>query len=78
MIILITTRGYTRTLKSVSKGTFGVPTPDFRTTYYERLFGAWRVPRATYIFGDIERLAPWELRIAADLYLSMTTAGSAA
>jgi hypothetical protein len=75
MIILITTRGYTRTLKSVSKGTFGVPTPDFRTTYYEWLFGAWRVPRATYIFGDIERLAPWELRIAADLYRSMTTAG---
>ncbi len=74
MIVFITTRGNGYTLKSLADGTFGVPVPKFRTTHYERLFGAWRVPRATYIFGDLERLAPWELRLAADLYRSMTAA----
>lgn len=75
MIVLITTRGNGYTLKSLADGTYGVTTPKFRITHYERLFGAWRVPRATYIFGDLERLAPWELRIAADLYRSMKEAG---
>lgn len=75
MIVLITTRGNGYTLASLSRGTYGVPTPAFRTTHYERLFGAWRVPRATYVFADLERLAPWELRIAADLYRAMTAAG---
>jgi hypothetical protein len=75
MIIFITTRGNGYTLKSFADGTFGVPLPDFRLTHYERLFGARRVPRATYIFGDLERLAPWELKIAADLHRTMTTAG---
>lgn len=75
MIVLITTRGNGYTLKSLTEGTYGVTTPKFRITHYERLFGAWRVPRATYIFGDLERLAPWELRLAADLYRSMTEAG---
>jgi hypothetical protein len=75
MIILITTRGNGRTLDSLPNRTFGVATPDFRITHYERLFRAWRVPRATYIFGDLERLTPWELRVAADLYRSMTAAG---
>jgi hypothetical protein len=75
MIVLITTRGNGYTFKSLVNRTFGVPTPKVRTTHYEKLFGAWLVPRATYLFGDIERLAPWELRIAASLYRSMTEAG---
>jgi hypothetical protein len=75
MIILITTRGNGRTLDSIPRGTFGVPTPDMRITHYERLFRSWRVRRATYIFADLERLRPWELRVAADLYRSMTAAG---
>lgn len=75
MIVLVTTRGNGYTLKSLTDGTFGVPTPKFRTTHYENLFGSWRVARATYIFADLERLAPWELGLAADLYRSMTVAG---
>ena len=75
MIVFITTRGNGYTLRSLVNGTFGVPTPKFRITHYERLFGAWRVPRATYLFGDLERLAPWELRLASDLYRSMTAVG---
>jgi hypothetical protein len=75
MIILITTRGNGRTLNSIPRGTFGVPTPDMRITHYERLFRAWRVPRATYLFADLDRLMPWELRVAADLYRTLTAAG---
>ncbi|MGB3416133.1 MAG: hypothetical protein WBA36_05660 [Mesorhizobium sp.] len=75
MIILLTTRGNGYTLKSWIKGTFGVPTPKFRTKSYDSLFGAFHVRRATYIFGDLERLAPWELRIAADLFKAMKDAG---
>jgi len=75
MIVFIATRGNGYTLRSLANRTFGVPTPKFRITHYERLFGAVRVPRATYIFGDLERLAPWELRLASDLHRSMATAG---
>jgi hypothetical protein len=75
MIILITTRGNGRTLDSLPNRTFGVPTPEVRITHYERLFRSWRVPRATYIFADLERLRPWELRVASDLYRSMRAAG---
>lgn len=75
MIVLVTTRGNGYTLRSMVAGTYGVALPKFRIAPYERLFGAWRVPRATYIFADIERLAPWELRLAADLHRSMTGAG---
>lgn len=75
MIILITTRGNGYTLKSLVDGTYGVTTPTFRTTSYESVFGSFFLRRATYIFADLERLAPFELRIAADLYRSMTDAG---
>jgi hypothetical protein len=75
MIVLITTRGNGYTLRSLADGTFGFPVPRCSVTHYERLFGAWRVPRATYVFCDLERLAPWELRLAADLYRSLTAAG---
>ena len=75
MIVFITSRGNDFTLKCLVDGTLGAPSPKFRMTHYERLFGAWRLPRATYVFGDLERLAPWELRLAADLHRSMTAAG---
>lgn len=75
MIVLIVTRGNDYTLRSLVKGTYGPPVPKFRMMHYEQLFGAAWVPRATFIFGDLERLAPWELRIAADLHQSMIDAG---
>jgi len=75
MIVLITTRGNGYTLRTLAKGAFGVPIPTFRLTHYERLLRCWSVPRATYVFSDIERLAPWELRLAAGLHRDMTDAG---
>jgi hypothetical protein len=75
MIVLITSRRRGKTLQSLVRGTFGVSTPRIRTTHYERLFRAWYVPRATYIFSDFERLHPWELQLAAELYRTMKAAG---
>ena len=75
MIVYITTRGHGRTLRSLSRRTFGFPTPRVVLDRYERLLGARRVPKATYIFADLERLAPWELRIAADFFRVLNEAG---
>lgn len=75
MIVIITTRGNDYTLRSLADGTFGVPLPHIRLAHYDQVFGRWRFPRATYIFADLERLAPWELRIASDLYFGLVGAG---
>jgi hypothetical protein len=77
MIFHINTRGHGYALRSLVEGKLGCPAPDFRVATYDRLFktGELRIPIATYIFGDLERLAAWELRIAAQLYRSMTAAG---
>jgi len=75
MIVLITSRGHGYTLKSITNGKFGFPTPAVTITRYERLLGARRFPKATYIFSDIERLSPFELRLAAELYRAMSAAG---
>jgi hypothetical protein len=75
MIILITTRGRSKTVKSMGDGTFGAKMPDVRTTHYGKMLRAWHVPRATYIFTDFERLYPRELKAAADLYRRLKAAG---
>lgn len=74
MIIVITVAGHAYTFKSFRDGTYGFPAPALRTMTYERLFFATRVPRATYIFTDLDRLAPWELRLAGDVYRRMRKA----
>lgn len=75
MIVFITYRGHGRAVQSMVEGTLGVPTPHIRHTHYERLFRAWRVPRATYVFCDFECLLPWKLERAAQLYRMMRAAG---
>jgi hypothetical protein len=75
MLVYITTRGHGYTLRSLSRRNFGFPTPRLVPDTYERLFGARRVRRATYIFADLERLSPWELTLAADLFRSLQAAG---
>ena len=75
MIIFITTPGHWRTFNSLQAGTFGFPTPQVRTADYHQLFRARKVPRATYVFADIERLSAWELRVACERYVRLTSAG---
>lgn len=74
MIVVITVAGHDKTFKSFRDGTYGFATPTLRTMSYEQLFFAARVPRATYLFTDLDRLAAWELRLAADLYRRMRKA----
>jgi hypothetical protein len=74
MIIVITVAGHEYTFKSFRDGTYGFAAPKLHTMTYEQLFFATRVPRATYLFTDLDRLAPWELRLAGDLYRRMRKA----
>jgi hypothetical protein len=75
MIVYITARGHGDTMRSLSRGTFGFPTPHVVVDCYERLARARRVPRATFIFADLERLAPNELRYAAELFQVLKASG---
>jgi hypothetical protein len=75
MIVFITTRDHRYALQSLQNGTFGFPTPRVQIADYDSLFGAESVPRATYVFADLERLTAWELRTAAELHRVLKTAG---
>ena len=75
MIVAITTRGHGDTLASLTNGTFGFPLPKFAVASYDAMICAARVANATYIFTDLERLAPWELRAAGELYRALNERG---
>src|SRR5688572_7843135 len=75
MIVFITTRGHGYTVDPLHDGSFDFDVPKVRTATYEALFRARKVPSATYIFSDIERLTPAELHLAADLYRGFGEAG---
>jgi len=71
MIVLITARGHGYTLRSIQNGKFGFPAPTLKITSYDAMLRARRLPCAAYIFSDIERLSPFELRLASELYQAM-------
>lgn len=48
----------------------------FRSMSYTRALRAARMPRATYIFADMDRLGFWELELAARLYRVLKAAGA--
>lgn len=75
MIVFVTTPGHAYTIASLVRRSYGVPTPAVGTAAYPALLMADAVPRATYIFADLERLAPAERPIAAAGYAAMTAAG---
>jgi hypothetical protein len=75
MILFITPRGHAYTVKSLVENRFGSDVPPCRVTTYDLLFRSRRTLSATHIFTDIERLYPWELLLAADLYRSVRAAG---
>jgi hypothetical protein len=75
MIVAITLAGHEYTLQSLAAKTFGFPTPEVRVANYNAMLRARVVPRATYLFTDIERLSPWELRLASELYRALHNRG---
>jgi len=74
MIVFLTTRGHEFGVKLLVERAFP-DLPECRTMTYEDMFLATTFPVATYIFCDIERLAPWETRLAAERYRSLKKAG---
>ena len=75
MIVFITTPGHTATVAPLFDGRFDQKLPRVGVATYDQLFRARRLPAATYIFSDIERLYPWELRLASELYRAFGEAG---
>ncbi len=74
MILFLTTRGHEFGVKLLVERAFPA-LPECRTMTYEDMFLATDLPVATYVFCDIERLAPWEARLAAERYRSLRKAG---
>ena len=68
MIRFLTTRGHDYTLTELVKGKIGPATPRCTVISYDRFFRRKYVPAGTYIFTDIERLTPFELRLAAEAF----------
>ena len=77
MLLFVTTGGHGYTVKRLVANGFGSLIPECRATTYDTLFGAAETIHATHIFTDIERLYPWELRLAADLHRSLRELGIA-
>jgi hypothetical protein len=75
MIVFITTKDHGYTVESLRTGTYGFPTPRVQIVDYDSLFDARSLPRATYIFADLERLPARELRVAAELQRVLNAAG---
>jgi hypothetical protein len=75
MIVLLTAPWHSYTLRKLKPTEHRFPLPRIRFMNYERLYRSFVVPRATYIFADIERLSPLELRTAADHYRMLTEKG---
>jgi hypothetical protein len=75
MIVFLATGLHMYTVASLVDGSFGPALPDIRSMPYEDTLLAETLPRATYIFTDIERLSFWERILAAELYRKLQDAG---
>ncbi|WP_019568697.1 hypothetical protein [Thioalkalivibrio sp. ALMg13-2] len=72
MIILFATQAHRSTHRSLERH----PDIDFRVMPYERLLRARRLPQATYIFSDLDRLHFWDLECVATIYRQLRDAGA--
>jgi hypothetical protein len=71
MITHLTTASHAYTHRELSRA----GRLDFRSLSYTRAFRASSLPRATYIFSDMDRLGFWELELASRLYRVLKAAG---
>ncbi|WP_038050712.1 hypothetical protein [Thioalkalivibrio sp. ALJ1] len=72
MIILFTTQPHCSTHRDLERH----PEIDLRVIPYERLLRARRLPQATYIFSDLDRLHFWDLECVASIYRQLREAGA--
>jgi hypothetical protein len=72
MVVFVVSEGYASTVAQVKAAASG-----FRVeiALYPAIFGAPSLPRATYVFCDLDRLSLPALRYAADIYKRLKAAG---
>jgi hypothetical protein len=72
MIRFLQSRGHGYTVKSVAKSPIA---PRISVMNYDALIRGRGLPRATYLFTDLDRLGFWDLEHVSHLYLEMKNAG---
>jgi hypothetical protein len=75
LIRFVVSSGHDYTVKSLVKGTFGVPLPTCSALSYDALFQAPKLAPATYVFCDLERLSDLELGAAAEVHRMLADSG---
>lgn len=75
MIFLVTAPGHHYTSRGLREWPFADDVPTVKATDYRKLFRHETVPRATYVFADIDRLYAWERPLAAEMFRAMVAAG---
>jgi hypothetical protein len=69
MLRFLTTRGHEYTVKNlVKKKMEGATVPPCAVENYDEFLRRKAVPCGVYIFTDMERMTPWELRVASEAY----------
>jgi hypothetical protein len=72
MVRLLTTRGHEYTVRNlVQRKMQGADVPPCKVENYDLFLRKKEVPCGVYIFMDIERLTPFELRMAAEAYAAL-------
>lgn len=74
MIVVLTCPGHDYTSKGLRQWPFENG-PTVRARDYRWLFISEQLPRATYVFADIDRLYGWERGLAAEMFRAMVAAG---
>jgi hypothetical protein len=75
VLVFVTTRGHEFGVRPLVERSFDADLPQVAAWNYDQLLRADKVPQATFIFADIERLYPWEARLAAAAFRSLACAG---
>jgi hypothetical protein len=72
MVRFLTTRGHEYTVRRlVRRDMCGAKVPPCSVKCYDRFLRQSQVPCGVYIFTDIERLTPWELRLTSAAYSTL-------
>lgn len=72
MITFVLSWSHSYTLKALHKN-HGMP--KYNIWSYDRLFRTRHLPAGTWIFTDFDRLSPWDLELAAHVYMQLKNAG---
>jgi hypothetical protein len=75
MIVFLSAPDHAHEVAAFVNGRYAPGLPRVRRMNYHRAFWADKLPVATYVFTDFERLYPWEQICAANLYRTLTAMG---